>query len=202
MARKDRAPNPPKRPQGPQRRSTPSGPRGDAQQRRLLYLIAGAGVVALAVVLGFIFVSGGDDDERATLESAGCTLQSFPALSNQGDHSDVPTLTTKPHWNSNPPTSGPHYGQWAVWNFYDSPVPLTMSTHNLEHGGIVIHYGPNVPQSEVSKLREFYNGDPNAIVVAPLPTAGNKIYASAWYYDESKQSDRTFSTSACGTPGP
>ena len=180
MARKDRAPNPPKRPQGPQRRSTPSGARGDAQQRRLLYLIAGAGVVALAVVLGFIFVSGGDDDERATLESAGCTLQSFPALSNASDHSDVPTLTTKPKWNSNPPTSGPHYGQPAVWGSYDEPVPLVQTVHNLEHGGVVIHYGPRVPQADVEKLRSFYSDDPNGLVVAPLPSNGNKITLSAW----------------------
>jgi hypothetical protein len=180
MARKDRAPNPPKRPQGPQRRSTPSTPGGDAQQRRLLYLVAGAGVVALAVVLGFIFVAGGDDDERATLQSAGCTLRSFPALPNASDHSDVPTLTTKPKWNSNPPTSGPHYGQPAVWGSYDEPVPLVQTVHNLEHGGVVIHYGPRVPQADVEKLRSFYSDDPNGLVVAPLPSNGDKITLSAW----------------------
>ena len=83
----------------------------------MLYLIAGSVLAALAIVLAIIFLAGGDDGgERAALEEAGCTLQDFPALPNVSDHSDVPTLTTKPKWNSSPPTSGPHYVETAVWN--------------------------------------------------------------------------------------
>ena len=66
-------------------------------------MIAGSGVALLAIVLAIIFfTAGGESGERAALEAAGCTLQSFPALPNKSDHSDVPTLTTKPKWNSNP----------------------------------------------------------------------------------------------------
>lgn len=183
MARKDRAPNPPKRPQAPQRRSTPADPAATARQRRLLYLIAGSGVAALAVVLLIVFfTAGGDGGERAALEDAGCTLQSFPALANKADHSDVPSLTSKPKWNSTPPTSGPHYGQTAVWGSYEEPVPLVQSTHNLEHGGVVIHYGPDVSDAEVDELRAWYNedGDPNGLIISPLSTNGDKITLSAW----------------------
>ena len=183
MARKDRVPNPPKRPQGPQRRSTPTDPAAAARQRRLLYLIAGSGLAALAIVLAIVFLAGGDDGgERAALEDAGCTLQSFPALANQPDHSDVPTLTAKPKWNSSPPTSGPHYGQTAVWGSYDEQVPLVQTTHNLEHGGVIIHYGPDVPEADVAALKAWYNetDDPNGIVISPLSTNGDKITYSAW----------------------
>ena len=83
-------------------------------------------------------------------------------------------------------------GQWALWGAYDTPVALTMSTHNLEHGGIVIHYGPDVPQAEVAKLRDFYREDPNAMLLSPLPTAGNKIILSAWYYDESRGDEQDY----------
>ena len=96
------------------------------------------------------------------------------------DHSYVPTLTTKPAWNSNPPTSGPHYGEWAVWRFYDEEVPLVKSVHNLEHGGVVIHYGPQVPQAEVEKLRTFYGEDPNGLLVVPLRSNDDTITLSAW----------------------
>ena len=185
MARKDRAPNPPKRPQGPQRRSTPADPAATARQRRLLYLIAGSGLAALAIVLAVVFFAGaggGDGGERSALEDAGCTLQSFPALANQPDHSDVPTLAAKPKWNSSPPTSGPHYVQTAVWGSYDEPVPLVQTTHNLEHGGVVIHYGPDVPEAEVDALRTWYNetDDPKGLVISPLATNGGKITLSAW----------------------
>ena len=176
MAGKDRTPNSPK---GPQRRST-AGSRDGDRQRRILYLIAAIGIAALAIVLAVVFLTGGDESEQAAVESAGCALESFPALPNQPDHSDVPTLTTKPEWNSNPPTSGPHYGEWVVWNFYDEEVPLVKSVHNLEHGGVVIHYGPQVPQSEMEKLRAFYADDPNGLLVAALPSNGDKITLSAW----------------------
>jgi hypothetical protein len=182
-------------------RTTPrtSTPEEDRKRLLILVLIAASGVIALAAVIGFLALGTGDgggagDSESFAqeMQNAGYTYKTYPGLTNNSSHTDVPSVDMKVKWNSNPPTSGPHYGQWAVWNFYDSPVPLTMSTHNLEHGGIVIHYGPEVPESEVSKLRDFYNEDPNAMLVAPLPGAGNKIYASAWYYDESKQGDRNY----------
>jgi Protein of unknown function (DUF3105) len=179
-------------------RTTPrsSTPEEDRKRLLILVLIAASGLIALAAVVGFLVLGTGDDGGAGGSESfaqqmsnAGYTYKTYPAMRNNSNHADVPTVDTKVKWNSNPPTSGPHYGQWAVWNFYDSPVPLTMSTHNLEHGGIVIHYGPGVPESEVSKLREFYNEDPNAMLVAPLPGAGDKIYASAWYFDQNKGRD-------------
>ena len=85
MARKDRAPNPPKKPQAPQRRSTPSGPRDD-QRRRLLYILAATGLVGLAIVLGVVFLTGGGDkDLAATMEAGGCQLKTVQA--QVGDHS-------------------------------------------------------------------------------------------------------------------
>jgi hypothetical protein len=146
----------------------------------VLYLIGATGIAALAIMLAIVFLSGGDKDERAALASAGCTLESFPAVPNVPDHSDVPTLTTKPNWNSSPPTSGPHYGESAVWGFYAEEVPLVKSVHNLEHGGVVIHYGPQVPQPEVEGLRAFYTDDPNGLLVAGLPSNGDKITLTGW----------------------
>lgn len=181
MARKDRAPNPPKRPQAPQRRSTPADPASTVRQRRLLYMIAGSGILVLAVVLGIVFLSGGGKDERATLASAGCTLEVKPAL--KGEH-DLQITATSDKWNTDPPTSGSHNDQPAVYGFYEDPVALAQTVHNLEHGGIVIHYGPKVPDAEMQELRDFYNDDPNGLVVAPLTKLGSKIALSAWTTEE------------------
>ena len=195
LARKARTPAPPRRPvQAPKVRTTPKSSTPEEDRRRLLILvlIAASGLLALGIVVAFLaFGTGGDDSAGGSsfaeeMSAAGYTLKTYPGLRNNSNHSDVPSVDTKVKWNSNPPTSGPHYGQWAVWNFYDTPVPLTMSTHNLEHGGIVIHYGPQLPEAELEKLRDFYNDDPNAMLVAPLASAGNKVIASAWYYDENK----------------
>jgi hypothetical protein len=137
-------------------------------------------VAVLAIV--FLGGGGGGSNERATLEAAGFKLQSFPALSNRPDHSDVPTLATKPKWNSMPPTSGPHYGVPAVWGSYDEQVPLVQSLHNLEHGGVVIHYGPKLPPAQVQAIRDWYQNldDPNGLIISPLSTNANKVTLSAW----------------------
>ncbi len=43
-------------------------------------------------------------------------------------------------WNSNPPSSGPHYPIWAAYQAYATPVPRGYYVHDLEHGAIVFLY--------------------------------------------------------------
>jgi hypothetical protein len=144
-----------------------------------------AAVVALVVAGGaaayFVLrdTSSATQDAEQAITSAGCTFQTFKALP-AGVHITNPDVTPK-QWNSFPPTSGPHYGQWVIWGEYDSPVRLTESVHNLEHGGIVIFYGKDVSQAQIEQLRRFYRDDPTAMLLAPLPKLGNKIALSAWY---------------------
>lgn len=182
MARKDRAPDPPKRPQGPKRRTTPSGPKDAERRRRLLYLVGGAGIAALAVALAFVFLAGGGENEREVLEAAGCTLEVVPA--QVGEHTAELAATSDPKWNTDPPTSGPHNEQSAVWGSYEDPIPFAQSIHNLEHGGIVIHYGDEVPEAEVDAIRAFYADDPRGMLVAPLAKLGDQIALSAWTSEE------------------
>jgi hypothetical protein len=182
-------------------RATPKASTPDQDRKRLaiLVLIAASGLVALAIVVGFL-AFGTDDDGGGgadagiaqTMREAGYTFNSYPGMKNNSSHTDVTSIDQKVKWNSNPPTSGPHYGQWALWGAYDRPVPPTMSTHNLEHGGIVMHYGPKVPPAEVEKLQDFYRDDPNAMLLAPLPSVGDKIILSAWYYDDSRSDDENY----------
>ena len=192
MPTKSRTPPPPRRAvQAPKVRT---GTGGLERQKRILYFIGGSGIVALAVVLLGLFAFRGNDEEsgnditpavlRGDLQAAGWTVRfNVPVRPNKGDHSDVPTLETKVKYPTNPPTGGPHYGQWTLWGFYDEPVVLVQSVHNLEHGGIVIRYGKQVPKAQVTQLRDWYNNDPNAVLVAPMDGLGTKIAMTAWTYD-------------------
>ncbi len=179
MARKDRVPNPPKRPQAPQRRSTPSGPRDAERQRRLLYILAATGLVALAIVLGVVFLAGGDDGEdlAATMQAGGCELKTVPAL--VGAHTLGPEETST-EWNTDPPTSGPHNDIPAVYGEYDTPLRTAQLVHNLEHGAVFVLYGPQVPDATVQQLRDFYNEDTSGVLLAPYPKLGGEIALGAW----------------------
>ena len=180
MPRKDRAPNPPKRPQAPQRRSTPSAPRDADRQRRLLYILAATGLIGLAIVLGVVFLAGGggDDDLAATMEAAGCQLK--PAPAQLGVHSAELDATSDPKWNTDPPTSGPHNSTPAVYGEYDTPLKIAQVVHNLEHGGAFILYGPNIPAATVQQLRDFYADDPIGLLLAPYPKLGDKVALGVW----------------------
>jgi Protein of unknown function (DUF3105) len=182
MARKDRAPTPPKRSQGPRQRA--AQPRDDDSRRRLiLYLAAGSGVVALvAVVATLAFAGGGggggsSSDPRQTLEAAGCTYQVTPAA-KFGQH--VTSLQAKVHYSTFPPASGKHYYIPAVWGFYTDPVLEIQAVHNLEHGGIIISWGNKVSQAEIKKIQRFYDESPDAMLAFPLPALGNKIALVSW----------------------
>ena len=148
-----------------------------AVPRRVL-VVVGAAVVALAALGGALVITvfGGDDGAAA---AAGCTTRTFPAQA--AEHVEAPKEGFE--YNSFPPTSGPHHPIPAPFGVYDEPVEQFRLVHNLEHGGLVIQYGPRVPRQEVDELLEWYRDDPNGIVVAPLPALGNKIALAAWKLD-------------------
>ena len=169
----------PRRVQAPRVRTEapkpPSGPR-DPRRTRMI-LIGGAAVVAAAVVAIVLALTlGGGQDASAALSAAGCTNQTFPMQGRQ----HVQSLPKGFRYNSFPPTSGMHYPQWAIWGDYDRPVPLIRSTHNLEHGGIVVQYGDKVPASTVNEINQWYAQDPTALLVAPLPALKGKVALTAW----------------------
>ena len=86
-------------------------------------------------------------------------------------------------WNTDPPTSGPHYGIPAIFGIYEEPLELARVVHNLEHGGIFILYGPGVPDATVDQLREFYGDHTTGTVMAPLPKLGKQFALGAWVSD-------------------
>jgi hypothetical protein len=49
-------------------------------------------------------------------------------------------IGTSIEWDSNPPSSGPHYPIWAAYQAYTSPVPRGYYVHDEEHGAIVLLY--------------------------------------------------------------
>lgn len=198
MARKDRVPNPPKRPQAPQRRTTPSAPRDADRQRKLLYILAATGLVALAIVVGVVFLAGGDDEDlAATMEAAGCQLKTVPA--QVGNHSAAENATSDPKWNTDPPTSGPHYPVAAVYGEYDTPLKIAQVVHNLEHGAIFVLYGPKVPAATVQQLRDFYLEDTTGVLLAPYPKLGDKIALGAWTVPDDFEPGGTNGTSYLAT---
>ena len=183
MAKKSKTPDPPKRSvQAPKVRSDPKRPH---DPRRTRLILAGVGAVVLLALIGggiaFAMRGGGDSGAAA---SGVCKLTTYPGQGQE--HIETETLPKGFKYNSFPPTSGTHFFQPLVFGEYPKPVEQTHLVHNLEHGGVGVQYGADVPDDVVQKLLAWYRVDPRGLVVAPLPATGqaaelkDKIALSAW----------------------
>lgn len=181
LPRKSRTPPPPKRPvQAPKLRTAP---RDERRARMLLYALGGSGFVILAVVVAaFVFAggsggSGSSAREAITaLREAGWTYQN-PKSQGRQHVEDLPA-SFKP--NSTPRASGPHSNQTIIYGSYSDTVPELNAVHNLEHGAVIIWYGPEVSQSTVEQINEYYNNDPNGLIISKHPGLGDDIALVAW----------------------
>ena len=137
--------------------------RSGSDNRRLLMIAGGAATRAPRRGGGVLRLRGrrqhASADAPKLLETAGCTVQAVKSLPSNDHSITVPTGTSK-KWNTDPPTSGPHYAQWVVWGAYTDPVNLGQVVHNLEHGGIYILYGKNVPQATVERAADVLRQAP------------------------------------------
>jgi len=115
---------------------------------------------------------------------------------------ETPELLSSPHvpegtvitYNSNPPSSGPHYPVWA--NFQEFSVPLDEGylVHSLEHGAVALLYkcdaaapGCAATIDSLRKIRESIATDPSCdpavrvrVLIAPFPKLDAPVGAVAW----------------------
>lgn len=100
---------------------------------------------------------------KAAADAAKCTVAGFPSEANPQQHTSAEAATTQ----SIPPLSGTHNEVWADWGVYNKPIPYKFQLHNLEHGGVVIHYGTGVSVEGVNALRTLWAKSPAFVIVVP-----------------------------------
>ncbi|MBI4289041.1 MAG: DUF3105 domain-containing protein [Chloroflexi bacterium] len=84
-------------------------------------------------------------------------------------------------YNSDPPTSGPHYGEGlARWGVYSEPVQKGLMIHNLEDGGVVVSYDPKAPKDTVDGLAQIVGRYRDHVLMAPYPGLDTAIALTAW----------------------
>lgn len=98
---------------------------------------------------------------------------------NQGqEHVELDYTFT---YNSNPPSSGPHFGKPANWRIYAYEVNDKIFIHNLEHGGVWIAYRPTISPSIIDDLKSIINEfNGSKIVMAPRSSNDTDIAVVAW----------------------
>lgn len=124
---------------------------------------------------------------------AACGLQECLTVEEEANH-HAPCSELTPH--TNPPTSGPHYTEWAQFGVYDEPIPDGFLLHGLEHSAVALLYNCDLVEAAgdscddlVAELRAFYSDYPtdplctevpHRLYVIPDPNLDVPFAATAW----------------------
>ena len=97
-------------------------------------------------------------------------------------------------YDSNPPSSGPHYPVWANFQEFTVPFDEGYLVHSLEHGAVALLYKcePTAPGcadtiAALRKIRDSLPTDPLCdasirvrVIIAPFPRLEEPVAAVAW----------------------
>lgn len=128
------------------------------------------------------------EEAQANLDEFGCTEDREMEAQGAG-HFEGPELADNPPevaYAHLPTTSGRHIGTWAATGVYDQYIDERLTTHNLEHGYVVIWYDEDADPEQVAELEEFAqeridDGDSELVVAPynqPLEDDANFAYVS------------------------
>lgn len=88
-----------------------------------------------------------------------------------------------PHtsYNTIPPTSGPHIGSIASWGIHDEQIADEIQTHNLEDGGVIVHYDPERVSAElIDELKDIVRSYSSSLILEPYEGLNTPIVLTAW----------------------
>jgi hypothetical protein len=156
------------------------------QQRSANFVTIG---IALAVALLVVVLvirgrneSGVSGNVGVPAAEAGCDdVQTSPASGGR-DHQDAGTQIT---YDTNPPTTGPHWppDQVATAGFYEDPVEPERLVHNMEHGQLVIWYDPGASDEVRDQIEALVEQEPAVNIATPwddMPD-GKTYVMTAWH---------------------
>lgn len=122
-------------------------------------------VVALLIAAGIVFQKPGPGER----------------VSSQGNAHLASVDAPHDAYNSAPPTSGPHVNSKAPWGIHDVQIPDELQVHNLEDGGVIIHYGPaRIDDATRKALETVVNSYPDKVILEPYAEMNAPIVLTAW----------------------
>ena len=170
------------------------------KKRRRMFFMTAAGILAGAFIISLI-VPGGLASRRTLGQTDAVRINTGGPVELQPDQGRGHVEPGAPHevFITKPATSGPHWASFpyeevpsgapARWGVSDTRLADEVLIHNLEHGGIGIHYDCPDGCSELEEqLRSIPPAGFSQFIVAPYPDMPQKIAITSWrhlmYLDE------------------
>jgi hypothetical protein len=158
--------------------------RADRRRRRIVLLVVGLVVLALAVPT-VILVRNAEREQAAVAEVADepiegeVTEEVGSANHVTGDVPDEQVVTVESDTGVLPPMGGDHDPVVQNCGFYTEPVRDENAVHSLEHGAVWITHRPDLDATEVGRLQELAAANPY-LLVSPYGDLASPVVATAW----------------------
>ncbi|MBZ0302350.1 MAG: DUF3105 domain-containing protein [Anaerolineae bacterium] len=146
-----------------------------ANRSRSLIVIGGVAGVAVVAIIAILAVRSSNLPDVNVSAVADHSV-TYPIVGR--DH--IPQGSPRPDYNSNPPTSGPHYDTPIRSGAYDQEVPDELLVHNLEHGHIWLSYRDTDDTEVKDALRGIQTQFPQWVVTTYRPEDDSRIAVAAW----------------------
>jgi len=90
-------------------------------------------------------------------------------------------------YKTTPPTSGDHYGNnnetgsgALADGAYLNTLPIARVLHAMEHGRVVIHYSPDLPEETQLEIKGLFEESPEGVILMPNPDMPYEVAITAW----------------------
>lgn len=142
-------------------------------------VIGGIVLLTLVIIVGGVWLSG----SRATKNKE---RLSKPLIGEKIDEmSPIHVARGKSHepYNSNPPTSGPHWGDGTAGpGIKNEPVPDELVLHSMEHGAAVLWYRADLPQNDMDRLKKVFSEASGKKIMLPRKELDVPVALTSWGY--------------------
>lgn len=145
----------------------------ERHQRQRAYFLPRLKNYTITIVIIIVAVYGLYLWAQSTAPKGKDFSQSIPVMGD--NHIAVGSLL--PKYNSNPPTSGPHYEETAQSGFREEIIPDQNIIHNLEHGDIWIAYHPRLSDAIKEELKQFSAAK---VIITPREANDTDIALVVW----------------------
>jgi hypothetical protein len=138
-------------------------------------------IIVVAVVVGIgalILLALGSGTTEINVNVADIPDESVTVAFQGQNHIEVGAAHEP--YNSNPPTSGPHYASPARAGMYEQILPDENVVHNLEHGHVWLSYRDAGDSEAIDLLRRLQASEPLWVIVTHRPDNDTRVAAAAW----------------------
>ena len=173
------------------------------RRRKRTVLLALGGVFAVFIIFALVFQQGLVNQNaeiggaRGTYNSGGPVPEDPDDGRNHVRDGEVPETpysvkpaTSGPHWNSLGSQESGFESAPAGWGPYERALPDQVLVHNLEHGGIGMHYDPlQCGETQCQQIAEEFqriakdwtdNETYTGFIISPYPDMESAITLTAW----------------------